>query len=55
MAAQVSSLYCSIRTLEASLQIAHGNAALQKRSFEITDRLFRSGNESELDVQQAKA
>jgi multidrug efflux system outer membrane protein len=51
MAAQVSSLYCSIRTLEASLQIAHGNAA----SFEITERLFRSGNESELDVQQAKA
>jgi len=55
MAAQVSSLYCSIRTLEASLQIAHGNAALQQRSLEITGRLFRSGNESELDVQQAKA
>ena len=32
-AAQVSSLYCSIRTLEARLQIAHENAALQRRSW----------------------
>ena len=31
------------------------NAALQKRSLEITERLFRSGNESELDVQQARS
>ena len=55
MAAQVASLYCSIRTLEARLQIARDNAALQKRSFEITERLFKSGNDSELDVQQARA
>ena len=55
MAAQVSSLYCSIRTLEARLQIAQENAALQKRSLEISERLFRSGNDSELDLQQAKA
>ena len=34
--------------------IAHENAALQKRSLEITERLFKSGNESELDVQQAR-
>ena len=31
------------------------NAAIQKRSLEITERLFRSGNESELDVQQARS
>ena len=37
------------------MRIAHENAALQKRSLEITERLFKSGNESELDVQQAKA
>jgi NodT family efflux transporter outer membrane factor (OMF) lipoprotein len=55
LAAQVSSLYSSIRTLEVRLQIAHENAAQQKRSLEITERLFKSGNDSELDVQQAKS
>jgi multidrug efflux system outer membrane protein len=55
MAAQVAALYCSIRTLEARLVIARENAALQKRSLEITERLFKGGSESELDVQQAKA
>jgi NodT family efflux transporter outer membrane factor (OMF) lipoprotein len=55
MAAQVASLYCSIRTLEARLVIARENAALQKRSLDITELLFRGGSDSELDVQQAKA
>ncbi len=55
VAAQVASLYCSIRTIELRLRIAHENAALQQRSLEITERLFKSGNESELDVQQAKS
>ena len=55
MAAQVASLYCSIQTTKARLQIAHENAVLQKRSLEITQLLFKSGDESELDVQQAKA
>jgi outer membrane protein, multidrug efflux system len=55
MAAQVASLYCSIRTLEARLVIARENAALQKRSLEIAERLFKGGTDSELDVQQAKA
>ena len=31
------------------------NAALQKRSLDITELLFKGGNDSELDVQQAKA
>ena len=35
--------------------IARENAALQKRSLEITERLFKGGDDSELDVQQAKA
>ena len=35
--------------------IARANAALQKRSLEIAERLFKGGTESELDVQQAKA
>jgi multidrug efflux system outer membrane protein len=34
--------------------IARENAALQKRSLEIAERLFKGGDESELDVQQAK-
>ena len=55
MAAQVASLYCSIRTVEARLVIARENAALQKRSLDIAERLFKGGDESELDVQQAKA
>ena len=55
MAAQVANSYCAIRTIELRLKIAHENAALQKRSLEITERLFKHGDESELDVQQAKA
>lgn len=55
VAAQAASLYGSIRTIELRLRIAHENAAIQKRSLEITERLFRSGNESELDVQQARS
>jgi NodT family efflux transporter outer membrane factor (OMF) lipoprotein len=53
VAAQAASVYATIRTFEMRLRIAHENAALQKRSLEITERLFGSGNESELDVQQA--
>jgi len=55
MAAQVAGLYCSIRTLEARLVIAQQSAALQKRNLDIAERLFKSGNDSELDVQQARA
>jgi len=54
MAAQVAQLYVSIRTVEARLQIAWENARIQQRSLEITQRLFKSGNSAELDVQQAK-
>jgi outer membrane protein, multidrug efflux system len=54
MIAQVAQLYVSIRTVEARLQIANENARIQQRSLEITERLFKSGNSAELDVQQAK-
>lgn len=54
MAAQVASLYCSIRTLEARLRIINDYVALLKRSLEITERLFKRGAESELDTQQAR-
>ena len=55
MAAQVAAFYTSIRTLELRLVIARQNAAIQARSLEITERLFKGGSDSELDVQQAKA
>jgi len=55
VASQAASFYASIRTTELRLRIAHENAAIQKRSLEITERLFKSGNESELDVQQARS
>ena len=55
VASQTASLYSSIRTFELRLRIAKENAALQKRSLEITEELFASGNDTELDVQQAKA
>jgi len=54
MAAQVASLYCTIRTTEARLLIARDNAAMQRRSLEITELLFSTGHDAELDVQQAR-
>jgi multidrug efflux system outer membrane protein len=54
MAAQVAALYSTIRTLEVRLAIAVQNAALLRRSLEITQELFKGGIESELDVQQAR-
>ncbi len=52
--AQVADTYYTMRTAEARLRIARENAELQKRSFEITERLFKSGESDELDFQQAK-
>jgi len=54
MAAQVAQIYVNIRTLEARLDITQSNAKIQRRSLEITEKLFLSGNSAELDVQQAK-
>jgi len=52
--AQVASTYFALRTAEARLNIARDNARLQKRSYEITERIYNSGNSAELDLQQAK-
>lgn len=54
LSAQVADLYFAYRTTQLRIAIAHENAAIQKRSFEITDKIFRAGNGSELDMQQAK-
>ena len=52
--AQVADTYFSLRTTEARLRVARRNAEQQKRSFEITELLFKSGESDELDLQQAK-
>jgi NodT family efflux transporter outer membrane factor (OMF) lipoprotein len=54
VSAQVADLYFAYRTTQGRIGIAHENAAIQKRSFEITQRIFNSGGDSELDLQQAK-
>jgi NodT family efflux transporter outer membrane factor (OMF) lipoprotein len=55
LSAQVADLYYAYRTTLLRMEIAKKNAAIQKRSLEITERLFLHGEESELDLQQAKA
>ncbi|BBP71489.1 RND transporter [Pseudomonas sp. Seg1] len=52
--AQVADTYFSLRTTEARLRVARENAVQQKRNFEITEKLFNSGQTAELDLQQAK-
>lgn len=51
--AQVADTYFGLRTAEARLDIARENAKRQERSLEITERLFRHGENDELDWQQA--
>lgn len=51
--AQVVESYVVIRTLEEELRIAHDNLDIQQRSYDIADVLYRNGEDSELDVQQA--
>jgi len=51
--AQVVDTYVIIRTLETELRIAQDNLKLQQRSYDIADVLYRNGEDSELDVQQA--
>jgi NodT family efflux transporter outer membrane factor (OMF) lipoprotein len=52
--AQVADTYFSLRTTEARLRVARENAQQQQRNFEITQKLFDSGQQAELDLQQAK-
>ena len=54
LSAQVADLYFSYRTTLARIAIARQNAAIQKRSLDITEQLFNGGQQSELDLQQAK-
>lgn len=51
--AQVADVYALIRATEEQLQLAKESYEIQKRSFEITEVLFRNGSSSELDALQA--
>lgn len=52
--ATVASTYTTIRSIEEQLRIAHENIAIQQRSYEIVQVLYRNGDSGELDVQQAE-
>jgi len=51
---QVVGTYVTIRLLEEQLMIAYENLKLQQRSYDIAEVLYRNGQDSELDVQQAR-
>jgi NodT family efflux transporter outer membrane factor (OMF) lipoprotein len=54
LSAQVADLFYAYRTTGLRIAIARENAAIQKRSYEITEQIYNSGQDSELDLQQAK-
>ena len=54
LTAAVVDLYVVVRATEEQLRIARENVAIQQRSYEITEVLFRNGADSELDMQQAQ-
>ncbi len=54
LSAQVADLYFAYRTTRKRIEMTRYNAGLQKRSLDITRQIFEAGEDSELDVQQAK-
>jgi NodT family efflux transporter outer membrane factor (OMF) lipoprotein len=54
LAAQVADLYYAYLTTQLRIQIARNNAEIQARSLEITQQLYAGGQNSELDVAQAR-
>ena len=54
LSAAVADLYFTYRTILLQITVARQNADIQKRSFDITEQLFVGGQNSELDLQQAK-
>lgn len=54
LTATVAETYMVIRSTEEQLRLANDSLAIQQRSFEIVDVLYRNGASSELDALQAK-
>ena len=55
LTAQIATLYFNYKTTLQRIEIAERNVALQERSYQITEQLFQQGQDSELDLQQAKS
>ncbi len=55
VSAQVVDTYTVIRTIEEQLRISRENIDIQERSFAITEVLYRHGQDSGLDMQQAQS
>ncbi len=53
LSAQVADLYFGYLTLQRRIATAEENAAIQRRSYEITERIYREGQQAELNLQQA--
>jgi NodT family efflux transporter outer membrane factor (OMF) lipoprotein len=51
--AEVAATYVRIRVLEEQLELAGGNASIQRDSLEVATARFEAGGTSDLDVQQA--
>jgi NodT family efflux transporter outer membrane factor (OMF) lipoprotein len=54
LTAAIADLYFAYITAQQRIAIAQNNARIQERSLQITEELYQSGQESELDLQQAK-
>jgi len=55
LTAQVVDTYTLIRATEEQLRISRENIVIQERSFAITEVLYRNGQDSGLDMQQANS
>jgi len=53
LTAQVVDSYITVRLAEEQVRIARENIEIQQRSYDIAEVLFRNGETSELDMQQA--
>ena len=54
LTAQTINTYIIVRETEEQLRISHDNVKLQQESYNIAEVLFRNGQNSELDMQQAE-
>ena len=52
--AQVANTYTAIRSTEEQLRLAQESLAIQQRSYDIVELLYRNGESSELDALQAR-
>jgi NodT family efflux transporter outer membrane factor (OMF) lipoprotein len=50
----IADTYVLIRSTDEQLRLAHESVAIQQRSYEIVDVLYRNGESSELDALQAR-